>query len=144
MIGRRETLIAVAAALLLASTGAAQQAASPTKFVTPFKGDADIEMMPAKTTREGNLAVTKFKVKNTSKGPLVGFKVDEYWYNAKGDTVSGSPTFRVMKPFMPGEVIEVTLKSPTTPNAADMTRKMTMFGHQHGKVKPKQVTKFSS
>ena len=51
--------------------------------------------------------VTRIKVKNLSKGPLIGFKADEYWYSAKGEAISGSPTFRHPKPFMPNEVIEV-------------------------------------
>lgn len=140
MIGRRETLAVVVGALLLASVSAAQQPGA-TKFVTPFKGEASVEFTPASTKREGNLVVTTFKVKNVSPGPLVGFKVDEYWYNKKGDTVTGSPSFRVLKPFMPGDVIEVTLKSPYH---QEMDRKMTMFGHTNGKVKPKSVAKFSS
>lgn len=149
MMGRRETFAIVGALLLTAATGAfaqapaakAQQATSPPKFVTPFKGEASVEMTPGATKRDGNLVVTTFKVKNVSPGPLVGFKVDEYWYNKKGDTVSGSPSFRVQKPFMPGEVVEVTLRSPYS---AEMDRRMTMFGHLNGKVKPKQVPKFSS
>lgn len=140
MIGRRETLVLLVGALLLAPASEAQQPAA-TKFVTPFKGEAPIEMTPAQVKAEGNIVVTRFKVKNVSPGPLVGFKVDEYWYNKKGDTVSGSPSFRHMKPFMPGEVLEVTLRSP---RHAEMDRKMTMFGHANGKVKPKQVPKFSS
>ena len=141
-MGRRETLIGIIGALLLASTSAAQQpAAAPPKFVTPFKGEGVVEMMPVRATNEGGVRVTRFSIKNMSPGPLVGFKVDEYWYNAKGDTVSGAPTFRVMKPFMPGDIIEVTLKSPIT---KDMSRNLTMFTHQYGKVKPKQVKKFSS
>jgi hypothetical protein len=139
-MGRKETFVVIVGALLLASAHAAAQA-PPTKFVTPFKGEASVEMSPPQAKAEGNLVVTTFKVKNTSPGPLVGFKVDEYWYNAKGETVSGSPSFRVPKPFMPGEIVEVTLKSP---KAADMSRKITMFAHANGKVKPKQVTKFSS
>jgi len=141
MKGRRETLVAFVGALLLASVASAQQPPPVNKFVTPFKGEAQVEMMKGQGKTEGNLLVTKFKVKNMASGPLVGFKVDEYWYNAKGQTVSGSQTFRSLKPFMPGEIIEVTLKSPKT---ADMARNMTMFAHQNGKVKVKQVTKFSS
>ena len=151
MIGRKETLVVIAGALLVASTGAAfaqaaaakppQAAAAPTKFVTPFKGEAAIEMTPGATKREGALVVTTFKVKNMAPGPLIGFKVDEYWYNKKGDTVSGSQSFRVPKPFMPGDVVEVTLKSPY---ASDMDRRMTMFAHTNGKAKVKQVPKFSS
>jgi len=143
-MGRRQTLVVIIGVLLLASVSAAQ-APPPAKFVTPFKGEASVEMMPASTKADGNVVITTFKVKNTSPGPLVGFKVDEYWYNAKGETVSGSQSFRVLKPFMPGDVVEVTLKSP---RHADMSapgvRKMTMFAHTNGKVKPKQVSKFSS
>ena len=150
MIGRRETLVFLVGALLLAAASAAAFAQAPaakaqqpgaTKFVTPFKGEAAVEFTPAQAKRDGNLVVTTFKVKNVSPGPLVGFKVEEYWYNKKGDTVSGSPSFRVQKPFMPGEVVEVVLRSPYN---AEMDRKMTMFGHTNGKVKPKQVPKFSS
>ena len=142
-MGRRETLVGIVGILLLASASAAQQPApAPTKFVTPYKGEGLLEMMPPRASNEGNLVVTKFKVKNVSPGPLIGFKVEEFWYNAKGQTVSGSPAFRLQKPFMPGDIVEVTLKSPKTP---DMSRKLTTFAHQHGKVKnPKQVQKFSS
>jgi len=143
MIARKETLVLLVGALFLTASAAAfaQAPAAGTKFVTPFKGEAAVEMTPGATKRDGNLVVTTFKVKNVSPGPLVGFKVDEYWYNKKGDTVTGSPSFRHMKPFMPGEVVEVTLKSPYN---AEMDRRMTMFGHTNGKVKPKQVPKFSS
>jgi hypothetical protein len=141
-MGRRQTLVGIVGVVLMAAATAAQSPAPPTKFVTPFKGEALLEMMPSKASNEGNLVVTKFKVKNVSPGPLVGFKVEEFWYNAKGQTVSGSQAFRMQKPFMPGDVVEVTLKSPKT---ADMERKLTTFSHQHGKVKnPKQVQKFSS
>ena len=143
-MGRRQTLVAVIGVLLLASVSAAQSP-GPAKFVTPFKGEAAVEMTPASTKRDGNLVVTTFKVKNTSPGPLVGFKVDEYWYNAKGETISGSQSFRVLKPFMPGDIVDVTLKSPSHADmSAPGVRKMTMFAHSNGKVKPKQVPKFSS
>lgn len=143
MKGRKATLVTLVGALLLATTAiTAQQPPPVNKFVSPFKGEAAVEMMPTGQPKlEGNVLVTKFKVKNMAPGPLVGFKVDEYWYNAKGETVSGSQSFRVPKPFMPGEIVEVTLKSP---KQGDMSRKMTMFAHQNGKVKVKQVTKFSS
>jgi hypothetical protein len=143
-MGRKQTLVAIVGALLLASVSAAQTP-PPTKFVTPFKGEAAVEMTTASTKRDGNLVVTTFKVKNTAPGPLVGFKVDEYWYNAKGETISGSQSFRVLKPFMPGDIVDVTLKSPSHPDmSAPGVRKMTMFAHTNGKVKPKPVTKFSS
>ena len=147
MIARKETLVLLVGALFLTASAAAfaQAPAAGTKFVTPFKGEAAVEMTPGSTKRDGNLVVTTFKVKNTSPGPLVGFKVDEYWYNAKGETISGSQSFRVLKPFMPGDIVDVTLKSPSHADmSAPGVRKMTMFAHSNGKVKPKQVPKFSS
>ena len=136
MKGRRETLVAFVGALLLASTVAAQQPPPLTKFVTPIKGQALVEYTDPQVRAEGNMVVTRIKVKNVSKGPIAGFKVDEYWYNAKGDAVSGSQTFRVPKPMMPGDMVEVVLKSPKT---TDMARVNRVFAHANGTVKPTKV-----
>lgn len=137
MQGHRETLVAFVGALLLASTVAAQQPPPVTKFVTPIKGQALVEFTDPQVRAEGNMVVTRIKVKNVSKGPIAGFKVDEYWYNAKGDAVSGSQTFRVLKPLMPGDIVEVVLKSPKT---SDMTRVNRVFAHANGTVKPTKVS----
>ena len=152
MIGRRETLVGVVGALLLASASGAAFAqataakaqpaaapASPPRFVTPFKGEAQVQILNPQSAREGNIQVTRIKVKNVSKGPLVGFKADEYWYSAKGETVSGSPTFRHLKPFMPNDVIEVVFRSPWN---AQMSRSLRQFAHQNGGVKATIVPKF--
>ena len=150
MKGRRETLVVIVGVLLLAFARAstvaqtpankAQQSAPPNKLIAPFKGDIVVEMTTASTAYEGNLLVTKFKVKNMATGPVVGLNVTEYWYNAKGDPVSASQKFRAPR-LMPGEIVDVTLKSPRAP---DMARKLTTFDYPYGKVKPKQVSKFSS
>ena len=146
MIGRREILVGTVGALLLASAGgaafaqsaaakaapAAAAAAAAPKFVTPMKGEGQVQILNPQSGREGNMLVTRIKVKNVSKGPLVGFKADEYWYSAKGETVSGSPTFRHLKPFMPNDVIEVVLRSPYS---AEMSRSLRQFAHQNGSVK---------
>jgi flagellar basal body L-ring protein FlgH len=136
---RRETLVAFVGALLLASTVAARQAPPVTKFVTPIKGQAQIEFTAPQAKVEGNMMVTRIKVKNVSKGPIALLQVDEYWYNLKNETVSGSQPFRVMKPMMPGDIIEVLLKSPRT---ADMARVNRVFKHANGTVKPTLVPGF--
>jgi hypothetical protein len=110
-----------------------------TKFVTPLKGTVQVEFTEPQAKQEGNMVVTRIKVKNVSKGPIGGFKVDEYWYNAKGDAVSGAQTFRVLKPMMPGDIVEVVLKSPKTP---DMNRVNRIFAHANGTVKPTKVAAF--
>ena len=157
MIGRRETFVGLLGALLLASASAsafakapAEEAQAPAKapakppavaprFVTPLKGQAEFQYLAPQQRSEGNLVVTRIKVKNVSNGPVAGFKVDEYWYSAKGDTVSGSPTFRHLKPLMPNEEIEVVLRSPRHP---DMNRSLRVFAHMNGSVKATQVAKF--
>jgi len=102
MMGRTETLVGFVGALLLSATAFAQ--APVTKFVTPLKGTVQVEFTEPQSRLEGSTYVTRIKVKNVSKGPIAGFKVDEYWYNAKGEAVSGAQTFRVLKPMMPGEI----------------------------------------
>ena len=139
MKGQKETLVGFVGALLLVSTAAAQQPPPLTKFVTPLKGQVQVEFTEPQARAEGNMVVTRIKVKNVSKGPIAGFKVEEYWYNAKGDTVSGAPTFRVLKPLMPGDIVEVVLKSPKSP---DMSRVNRVFGHANGTVKPTKVGAF--
>jgi hypothetical protein len=155
MIRRRETLVGVVGALLLASASAATFAqgsaakgqpaaaattpAAPPKFVTPMKGEGQVQILNPQQKQEGNMMVTRIKVKNMSKGPLIGFKADEYWYSAKGETVSGSPTFRHRKPFMPNEVIEVVLRSPYN---AQMSRNIRTFKHEHGDIKATLVPRF--
>ena len=155
MIGRRETLVGVVGALLLASASAATFAQAPAakappaattptaapKFVTPMKGEGQVQILNPQSKREGNMLVTRIKVKNVSKGPLVGFKADEYWYSAKGETVSGSPTFRHLKPFMPNEVIEVLLRSPWNDQMAT-GRSLRQFAHQNGSIKAAVVPRF--
>jgi hypothetical protein len=151
MTGRREILVGTIGALLLASAGAAfaqsaaakaqpaAAAAAAPKFVTPMKGEGQVQILNPQSGREKNMVVTRIKVKNVSKGPLVGFKADEYWYSAKGETVSGSPTFRHLKPFMPNEIIEVVLRSPWN---AEMARSLRQFAHQNGSVKATLVPRF--
>ena len=140
MKGRKATLVTLAGALLLATTAiTAQQPPPVTKFVTPLKGQVFVEFTEPQAKAEGNMVVTRIKVKNVSKGAIAGFKVDEYWYNAKGDTVSGAQTFRVLKPMMPGDIVEVVLKSPRSP---DMARVNRIFAHANGTVKPTKVASF--
>ena len=153
MIGRREIFVGTIGALLLASAGGAafgqakaQPAAAPAapaapRFVTPFKGEAEFQMLPPQSKQEGTLMVTRVKVKNLAKGPIVGFSAAEYWYSAKGETVSGSPKFRHPKPMMPNEVVEVVLRSP---KHVEMSRVLRVYEHQNGKVKASQVAKFKA
>jgi hypothetical protein len=123
-----------------APTAGQQAPAAPAKFIKPLKGTADIQFIQMPSKKVGSDIVTVLKIKNLSTAPVSLLKVDEYWYN-KGNppaVVTGdSEAWR--KPFMPGEVIELTMKSPYK---ADVGASQYQFSHAGGQVKLKRVTKF--
>src|SRR4051812_37083884 len=84
--------------------------AAPAKFVKMVKGTANVEVIQGVPKRVGQDIVTVLKIKNMSDASISLLKVDEYWYDKKLQVVTGdSQPYR--KPFNPGEVIEVTMKS---------------------------------
>jgi hypothetical protein len=114
--------------------------AAPAKFVRPIKGLANVEVIPGNPKKVGLDLITVMKVKNTSAGAISLLKIDEYWYDKKLQVVTGdSEAYR--KPFQPGEVIEITLKSPIKPGM-DLYKSQYKFSHAGGEVKPKTVKKF--
>ena len=82
--------------------------------------------------------MTVLKVKNTSPLAISLFKVDEYWYDKSQKVVTGD-TFKNLKPFMPGEILEVTLRAPKKPN---LYQSQYQFSHAGGDIKPTRVKKF--
>jgi hypothetical protein len=122
-----------------ATTPTTQQApAAPAKFIKPLKGTADIQFMEVSAKKVGGDIVTVLKIKNMSSAPLSLLKVDEYWYDKSQKVVTGD-TQPYRKPFMPGEIIELTLKAPYKP---DISVSQYMFSHAGGQVNPKRVKKF--
>ncbi len=126
------------------ATPATAQAASPpavakARMSTPVKGTAFIEVIQGQGKKVGSDIVTVSKIKNVSNAPIAGLRVDEYWYNQKLVQVTGD-TERVRAPIAPGEVIEVTTKSPAKP---DLYKSTLMFSHANGKVTAKGVKKFT-
>lgn len=116
--------------------------AAPARFVKSLKGTADIQFIEGPSKPVGNEVVTVLKVKNMSSMALSLFKVDEYWYNKKKppEVVSGD-TYKNTKPFMPGEILEVTLKAPKKAGE-EFYMSQYQFSHAGGDVKPKRVKKF--
>jgi hypothetical protein len=112
--------------------------AVPAKFVRPVKGVATIEVIQQQGRKIGNDIVTVLKIKNTSNGAISLLKVDEYWYNKKPEVVTGD-TQSWRKPFNPGEVIDMTMKSPIKP---DLYRSQYAFSHANGSIQAKTVKKF--
>ena len=108
---------------LLASEG-------DSRLVATMRGPGQIGYLPPVTSREANEIVTVFRIKNISEGALAGFKVDEFWYDTNGDTVTGD-SHRMRRPFLVDEVIEITLRVPRN---SRMNRSNYEFSHQNGVV----------
>jgi len=142
---QRTVALAAALGFLLAPLAFAQTPApaapaaqaAPRKLISPFRGDATVEFTKAATKRAGANIVTSLTVKNTSPGPLAGFRLEESWAD-KGGNLAGGETYRHPRPFMPGEAIQITL---TTPFNARMQSNSLNFAHANGNVKPKMVPK---
>jgi hypothetical protein len=151
MNGLRNTLLALAGAVLLVAGVAAEQtkpAVTPTpapqrpndegapsrpKLIAPVRGEVELGHTRPVSKRDGNMVVTTIRVKNLASGAIAGLKVDEFWYDKSGNPVAGSPSFRYRKPLMPGEVIDVVLKTPVNPA---MNQPQWKFEHANGKIKP--------
>ena len=100
------------------------------RLVATMRGPGQIGYLPPVTSREGNAIVTVFRIKNISTGALAGFKVDEFWYDSDGETVTGD-SHRMRRPFLVDEVIEITLR---VPRDSRMDRSNYEFTHQNGVV----------
>ena len=104
-------LLAPAAFAGQTPTAAAPAAqAAPRKLISPVRGEAQVEYTKPNTKVAGNEVVTVIMVKNVSAAPIAGFKLEESWIDKAG-TLSGGDTYRHPKPFMPGEIITVTLRT---------------------------------
>jgi hypothetical protein len=122
-------------------TAAPQSTATPparAKWVAPIKGLASIQVIQGQSKRVGTDVVTVIKIKNMSSAPIAGLRADEYWYDKSLKVVSGD-TYRHKQPLQPGEVIELTMKSPSKP---DLYRSSINFVHANGKIEAKAVKVF--
>jgi hypothetical protein len=127
----------VAFAQTPAPAAPAAQSAAPRKLISPYRGDATVEFTKPVTKRAGANIVTTIIVKNTSPGPLAGFRLEESWSDKSGN-LAGGDTYRHPRPLMPSEVITITL---TTPFNTRMTSNSYNFIHANGNVKPRSVPK---
>src|SRR3954469_2565203 len=110
---QRTVALAAALGLLVAPVAFAQTpapaapAAAPRKLISPFRGDATVEYTKPVTKKVGTNIVTTMTIKNTSPGPLAGFRLEESWSDKTGN-LAGGDVYRHPKPLMPGEIINVT------------------------------------
>jgi hypothetical protein len=105
----------------------------------PVKGTAFLEVIPGTSRKVGTDIVTVTKVKNVSNAPIIGLRVDEWWY-AKGQQVSGGD-YRLRYPLAPGEIAEMTTSSPVKPDMSGGSQ--LQFTHANGGVKTTRVKKFT-
>ena len=120
----------VATAAPMASIRSLLATPGDSRLVATMRGPGQIGYLPPVTSRERNEIVTTFRIKNISGGALAGFKVDEFWYDTGGDTVTGD-SYRMRRPFLVDEVIEITLRVPTN---SRMDVSNYEFSHQNGVV----------
>ncbi len=107
------------------------------KLVPPLRGEAQIEMTKPETKVEGNEVVTRFRIRNLSKGAIAGFRVDETWYDKAGNALPGG-MFRAKRPIDPGEVLDVELRVPKNPN---FRSNIFQFTHAYGKFGKPTIVK---
>jgi hypothetical protein len=130
---------AQAPATKAASATPAPAPATQAKWSKPVKGVATIDVIQGTPKKIGGDMVTVLKIKNTSAAPIALLKVDEFWYDKKMKIVSGDSQPPYKKPFEPGEIIEITMKSPIKP---DLYRSNYAFKHANGDIKVTAVKKF--
>jgi hypothetical protein len=120
-----------------ATPASSADAAAKAKFAPVIKGLASVQFIQDKPKIVGKDIVTVLHVKNISSGPIGLLRIDELWYDKNQRQISGDT--ETVKRISPGEVIDVTMKSPQKP---DLYQSQYMFSHANGKVDLKRVKKF--
>ena len=121
----RRTFIAGLAVVLVGSLGATRSARADT-----VRGMAEVGILQPVTKVEGKEVVTTIKVKNLSKGPISGVKVQEYWYDKDGNPLPGDAK-RLAQPLAPGALSTIVLRTPVSPR---LNSNNLVFSHDNGKV----------
>jgi hypothetical protein len=123
------------------ATQAGTAQATAAKWIPPVKGVATAEVVRGPSRKVGNDMVTVLQVKNTSKGAIALLGIEEIWYdNSTPRKIVTGDQQKVKKLINPGEVVEVTMKSPYK---AGIAISQYVFSHANGKVDAKAVKKFS-
>lgn len=105
----------------------------------PVKGTAYVEVIKGQSKAFGGKEIRNtHKVKNISSAPIVGLRIDEYFYVGQKEASIGSGRLRTA--LAPGEIAEITTSAELKPgiNASQL-----MFSHANGQVKPTSVKKFT-
>ena len=127
----------------VAPAAAAPAPAAKAGFVTPLKGEGTVQVLPGVSKFDPKLkeVVTTYKIKNTSSAPIALLKLDEYWYDKNTKIVTSAQYAHKKAPIQPGEIVEITLRSPIPPGVA-LSQDQIMFRHANGDVKANKVKDF--
>jgi hypothetical protein len=115
-----------------------QTPTTPRRIVPPVRGEAQIEILKPATTVVGSEVVTKLKIRNIATGSIALLSVADTWYDREGNVLPGDAQ-KYRKPFLPGEVIEMELRTPKNPK---MFQNTLQFSHANGKIKVTTVKSF--
>jgi len=126
-VGENSAEVAAVAPLEMRSMLASR---TESRLVATIRGPGQVGYIQPITRRDGGEMITTFRIKNISTGALAGFKVDEFWYDDNGDTVTGG-SYRMRRPFLQDQIIEVSLR---VPRDSRMARSNYEFTHQNGVV----------
>ena len=94
------------------------------------RGTAEITYTQPIADRESGFIVTSIRIKNVAENAIAGFQVDEFWFDAAGNTVTGDQV-RFSEPIQVGEVKDIELRVPRVPS---MDRSNYEFTHQNGDI----------
>ena len=104
-----------------------------------LKGTAYIEIIKGNPKAVNGELRNTHKVKNVSNAPIVGLRVDEYFYVGQKEASVGSG--RLRHALAPGEIADITTEAKLV---SGITTSQLMFTHANGPaVKPTVVKKFT-
>ena len=103
-----------------------------------LKGTAYVEVIKGNPKVVAGELRNVHKVKNVSSAPIVGLRIDEYFYIGQKEASVGSG--RLRHALAPGEVVEITTAAELK---TGITGSQMMFSHANGQVKPTVVKKFT-
>jgi hypothetical protein len=104
----------------------------------PVKGTAFIELIKGQAKPVGKEIHNVHLVKNVSASPIVGLRIDEYFYANGKEVAVGSGRLRTA--IAPGEIAEITTSAELKPG---ITGSQLQFSQANGPVKPTAVKKFT-
>jgi len=107
----------------------------------PVKGTAYIEVIKGQSKAVGKEIHNTHKVKNISPAPIVGLRIDEYFYAGGKEVAIGSGKLR--NALAPGEIGEITTAAELKPGINQSQLQFSHAGATGGQVKPTSVKKFS-